>query len=319
LPGLTLIFRKKAMDKDFVPIESVQERDVDLILLEKFNTDPAFCTWFAEQLDLPAVTSVEGAWHSITDFGLGETDLLLAYASGNERVFVLIENKLDAAFQPDQYERYEQRASGYCEQGSCQQAYPVLVAPAMYGENQQQFQQFLAYERLRNWLAGRGTNTDTFKSELLRLASEKLRRGYQAVNSSVVQAFWLAYWEYRREHHPSLEMKKPLIVPHGNDWPTLKDSRTPGIHYVHKLAGGFVDATFAQYPMEMAAEVEKHLPDGAFIYTHSKSFSVRYPVPAVDRTQPFDPQIPAISAGLQQLEALRDWLLSPGMLPSGTH
>jgi hypothetical protein len=50
-------------------IESVQERDVDLLLLEELNVDFDFAHWFISTLNLPDLTSAFGAWRSITDFG----------------------------------------------------------------------------------------------------------------------------------------------------------------------------------------------------------------------------------------------------------
>ena len=41
-------------------------------------------------------------------FGIGETDLLFSYKSKNEIIFVLIENKIDADFQDNQFKRYIQ-------------------------------------------------------------------------------------------------------------------------------------------------------------------------------------------------------------------
>ena len=69
------------MDSNILPIESIQERDVDLILLEELSTDNGFCEWLVIELNLPKLTSVNGAWRSISDFGLGETDILLTYNS----------------------------------------------------------------------------------------------------------------------------------------------------------------------------------------------------------------------------------------------
>ena len=69
------------MQETILPIESIQERDVDLILLEEFCTDNTFCDWFVRELNLPKFSSSNGAWRSITDYGLGETDILFSYNS----------------------------------------------------------------------------------------------------------------------------------------------------------------------------------------------------------------------------------------------
>ena len=98
------------MEETILPVESIQERDVDLILLEELSTDNLFCEWFINELKLPNLTSVNGAWRSISAFGLGETDILFSYNSNSSKIFILIENKLDAVLQCDQFNRYIQRA-----------------------------------------------------------------------------------------------------------------------------------------------------------------------------------------------------------------
>ena len=40
------------MEQTILPVEAIQERDVDLILLEELSTDNSFCEWFIRELDL---------------------------------------------------------------------------------------------------------------------------------------------------------------------------------------------------------------------------------------------------------------------------
>jgi hypothetical protein len=97
------------MNEETQLIETIHERDTDLILLEELNTNNHFANWFISQLELPDLSKNLGAWRSITGYGLGETDLLLSYHSSDKVIFVLIENKLDANFQDKQFERYQKR------------------------------------------------------------------------------------------------------------------------------------------------------------------------------------------------------------------
>ena len=91
---------------------SVQERDIDLLLMEEFHADPAFVTWFSGMCGLED-TSFMGAWHSVTGAN-GETDLLVLVRANDRRVAILIENKVAAAEQPSQDQRYLQRGAAIC-------------------------------------------------------------------------------------------------------------------------------------------------------------------------------------------------------------
>src|SRR6266446_6305035 len=93
-------------------IEAVAERDIDLLLLEEFHVSDEFRSWFVNQVlpDSLTNTSFEGAWHSVTQPRLGESDLLVIVAgSTGGRMALLIENKIDAPPQPEQGARYRER------------------------------------------------------------------------------------------------------------------------------------------------------------------------------------------------------------------
>lgn len=297
------------MEASILPVESIQERDVDIILLEELSTDPTFCEWFVRELDLPDFTAVHGAWKSISGHGLGETDLLFVYNSGGQKVYVLIENKLDAAFQNDQFNRYLKRAAQYLREKACHQAFAVLIAPELYCENQNDFESCLTYESIAKRLEHTGTKRHLFRRDLLLIASEKLRRGYRPVNSIPVQRFWHAYWKYKEEKYPHLRMRRPGIIPHHSDWPRLYDDRLQNNVFYHKLGQGNMDATFMGFPEEVELKIKEILPDWATLEKHSKSFSIRVFSGVIDRTRDFEEALSHIETAFQNLERIRDWLI----------
>lgn len=130
------------MKQNIIPVESIKERDIDIILLEELSTDISFCKWFTSQLLLPRLTLIDIALRSISDFGLGETDLFFSYFSGDHKIFILIENKLDANFQKEQFNRYQSRAQQYINNNVCDDAYCVLIAPKDYCKNQNEFEKY---------------------------------------------------------------------------------------------------------------------------------------------------------------------------------
>ncbi len=296
------------MKKLLLPVEAILERDIDLILLEELNVDNTFCKWLINELNFPELTQNNGAWKSINDFGLGETDILFSYNSNEKRIYLLIENKLEASFQDKQYERYYKRAENYVNNGNCDLAFVLLTAPKMYCETQNEFENFITYEQIADRLEFTGTKRNLFKSKLLKIASEKLRRGYKPVNSPTVRKFWLSYWKYKEEKFPDLRMKKPGIVPVNSDWPILYDDNLPGIVFYHKLAQGNVDATFKGFPIETEIKIKEKLPDDFLFVKHDKSFSIRYLSGKCDRLKEFETQKETIKKGLEKIEQLRKWL-----------
>lgn len=297
------------MEQTIIPVESIRERDVDLILLEELSTDNSFCDWFIRELDLPDLTSINGAWRSISAFGLGETDILFSYNSNDKKIFVLIENKLDTSFQNEQFNRYIKRADEYLIKKECDNAFAILFAPKLYCENQSDFENYLTYETVAERLEFVGTKRNLFKSNLLQIATEKLRRGYQPVNSVPVQNFWHSYWRFKEEKFPSLVMKKPDIVPHNSDWPMLYDDKLKNIVLYHKLGQGNTDATFKGFPDEVEFKIKENIPEWAKFKKHSKSFSIRVYSGKVDRTKDFNTQINNVENGLKNLERIKNWII----------
>ena len=262
------------MEERLLLVEAIQERDIDLIILEELNVNNNFCEWIINEMNFPRLIENIGAWRSISDFGLGETDILFSYNSKDKRIYILIENKLGASFQDKQYERYIKRAENYIKNGDCDLAFVILTAPKMYCENQNEFENFLTYEQIASRFEFIGTKRSLFKGKLLNIASEKLRRGYKPVNSLPVQKFWHSYWKFKKENFPNLRMKKPGIVPANSDWPMLYDDNLNEIVFYHKLAQGNVDATFKGFPIETEIKIKENLPNDAIFVKHNKSFSI---------------------------------------------
>lgn len=296
------------MEEKILPIEAIQERDIDLILLEELNVDNTFSEWLVKEMNFPKLIKNNGAWKSICDFGLGETDILFSYNSKNKTIYILIENKLDASFQDKQYERYIKRAENYINNGSCDLVFVILIAPKMYCKNQNEFENFLTYEQIVKRFEFIGSKRSLFKGKLFEIASEKLRRGYKPVNSLPVQKFWHSYWKFKEDNFPNLRMKKPGIVPANSDWPMLYDDNLSGIVFYHKLAQGNVDATFKGFPIETEIRIKENLPSDAIFVKHNKSFSIRYFSGKCERMKDFETQKENVRKGLEKMEKLRKWL-----------
>jgi hypothetical protein len=97
-------------------LQSVTERDIDLLLMEEFHISDEFVAWFCGDLGLYGV-SPAGAWHSLSDAD-GQSDLLLRVLKERRRIGILIENKVSAPEQDLQAERYHLRGIRLRETGT---------------------------------------------------------------------------------------------------------------------------------------------------------------------------------------------------------
>ncbi|MFV0156795.1 hypothetical protein OBK27_13055 [Empedobacter falsenii] len=295
--------------QNVIPVESIRERDIDLLLIEELTVNDSFLKWFITQCNLPISDKLIGAWRSITDFGLGETDILLAYQSNQKIIYVQIENKLDADFQIDQHLRYKQRGENYIKQSTCDQVFSILCAPKTYIERQSNFELTVTYESILHFFESNNDLRLSFKAQLLKIAIEKLRRGYQPVNSVPVKEFWSSYFKMVEKEYPMFTMRRLKdVIPHDSDWPMLYDNQLPHVTFYHKWKQGNVDATFKKEYRHLIPHLIDLLPEDISIKDHKKSFSLRISACIVDRTALFEDQHEAIRDGLNKLIKLSNWL-----------
>ncbi|MDD3022196.1 MAG: PD-(D/E)XK nuclease family protein, partial [Alphaproteobacteria bacterium] len=229
-----------------IKIEALRERDIDLLLLEEWNVNPAFAQWLLlEFFDIARTYEKFDGWHSIIDAELGESDLILTCSSHNEKIAILMENKIDASAQEKQAARYEQRAEKIQIDGNFSQVFVCIVAPENYLANDEEATQYgtlIPYEKIAEWFYHQDDLRSRYRSEVLKLAIEKERRGYRPVKHEQVTAFWKNYYNELKRMFSDAIMNEPKIVPEGSDWPMIKFPHFPDKWFIyHKLSRGCLD------------------------------------------------------------------------------
>ena len=191
----------------------------------------------------------------------------------------------------------------------CDIAYSILIAPQLYCDNQNDFEYFITYEEIIKRLEFTASKRNLFKSQLLKIGAEKLRRGYQPVNSTPVQKFWTSIWFLVAEKYTDFQMKKPGIVPLNSDWPKMQNENFTNVTFLYKLTPGYTDATLKGYSDELKYKLKNELLSGASIVEHRSSFSIRIQSPKINKLESFESQKSKIIEGLNNLNKIKDWLL----------
>ena len=215
--------------------DAIYERDIDLLLVEEFLSDVAFFDHFTFGTSIPKPLSLDDlkAFRSISAVN-GETDVLIQYKSITGPVTLFIENKIDASFQPSQIERYITRKSEHPNN-----AYAILVAPNDYINGRNGFDYSISYESLLPYFERLGKR-GLVKIEMIEIAINKLRRGYQATNDANNLRFQTFYWEIV-SRFPELKMERPRIKPARSSWILLNHIKFPKIKIYHKVINGRID------------------------------------------------------------------------------
>ena len=140
---------------DLKCLQAVSERDIDMVLVEELQSSKAFREWVATKVyGLDCYKEKIGAWHSVSDPSLGESDVIFLFANTTDgTTAVLIENKISASAQPDQGNRYQKRGIAGQKNGWWDEFKTCLIAPEKYLQSVTQTQTYdveISYEARPN-------------------------------------------------------------------------------------------------------------------------------------------------------------------------
>ncbi len=304
--------------RDLISFRSVLERDIDLLVLEEIHVSEAFRRFlFEKAIALPAEYSkFQGAWHSVPH-ATGESDLEADFITKDGQHFrLLIENKINAVFQPSQEVRYGERSQAYVGGGECAACHTLLMAPQTYLEGRPELEAFdgtLTYEELQAWFRDAGDlgERGRYRQSVITAAIEQARRGWPLVVDDPTNRFWNDYWQFAQKHAPELNMPRPTPKPEGSVWVYFPMTDvSPALKLVHKLPREEVDlqiAGMAGRLDQLRSHLEGLLEPGLTLVKTAKSAAVRAKVPKVDPKQPFSKQEASVLEGIQAAQKLRTW------------
>ena len=299
-----------------IRVPDVCERDIDLLLMEEFVASPEFRSWFLCEVGVEHPAELIEAYRSVKTMN-GESDLELTFHSSSGLIKILVENKVDAAFQPNQPERYSERADGYRALKKYQEALTVVVAPEVYfGDDGSAFgfDAKVTYDDALAWFeqAEIGARKD-YKLAILRGAIDRARRGWKLVPHRGVGDFWRAYWELCEEIAPELSMPVPKAeIPAESHFMRFRPALLPaGVSLWHKVAYGHVDLQFAGMGNKLAEMEHLYRPSllpSMRIERAAKSAVIRVRVEPVDMTATtFREAAASIRKGIEAASLLLEW------------
>lgn len=284
---------------DWPLVLAVQERDIDLLILEELHATPAFAAWWAAQLGLSRAM-FDGAWHSVSNAD-GETDVLLRVHVGQERIGILIENKIAAAEQHEQAVRYHRRGEQGVSDGWFDRYVTCMVAPQAYLSclsDQLGYDGEISYEAVAEWFASQSDARSVWRKRVVEEAIAQGRRGYTKVVSDAVTAFHRDYYDHLCRTQASLRMNPP--GPRGGQgyWIILwQDGWPKHVRINHKMKrDGWGTVELGLVGLSSAEIVARVgvLPPDIVPLTTGRYGSLAIRVPPLDYRAPLLPQLGAL-------------------------
>lgn len=270
-----------------VIIEKVLERDIDLLMINKFIYDKKVLNLFLNKINFEGY-SVKTLQHSLSD-SQGESDITVIVEKDNHKIGLLIEDKIDAIAMPNQRERYNIRGQRGIKNKLYDEFYVFMIAPVDYlktNSEAQLYENQISYEELKNVM-----KDDIYAVTLIEKAIEEKKNGYIVQEHSGVTQFWEKYYEYIRNNYPTIKINE-VHGPRGESamWPEFS-TYYPNVKIIQKSDRGYLDLTFSKmgnYITIFNKYVLNYLNNNMTIEKTGKSMAIRMIFPKIDFRNDFD-------------------------------
>ena len=292
--------------------DRVRERDLDVLLLAHLTTSEAFRALVMQHASGKKLPHTVLRCQVSVGTDAGETDLLLVVRldPGARRLALMLEDKIDAAFQPEQAARYRQRGKQGVINGEWDAYHTCLVAPAAYIAGVQQRDEwngYLALEEIAAWARAVGGPHETFLARVCAEAVKKQADGTVEASPEAI-AFWQAYREAASKLLPELEitrLPRGVVGRASPVWPRFGAKSLPENVLLEHKPQGRVDLTVRGQSVErLRAATHGQLPLGVQVVPAGGSAALRLEVPPVDHLRPFAEQEGKVLAALAAVESL---------------
>jgi hypothetical protein len=299
------------------PSRSIQEFRIDFLLEEEFTVDLHFAQAFLTASGvLFSINSVGDVIHSVSDKH-GEADLIVLINAERPngdivKVALLIEDKINAAFQPYQSDRYQQRGKDGVSVGKWDVFVTVLVAPSAYIRDPHGFDKAITLEQIKKWVCPNDFARRDFKVKKIDEAiTKKNSTGVQIIDESMT-AFRQSYYSYLQmfnvRRNTDFTMRTPGPTYYGDTWFQLKSDALPAWAEVRHMApNGTIEISFKDTELAKAAALSEILEsDMNLIATgkYKQHVTIRLPVPPIANFDSFERDQPKIETALLTAERL---------------
>lgn len=285
------------------PRKASQEVEIDRLLAEEFACDPGFVERFVAACALPvAGMRVDAVAAEPSLGGEGFGDLLVSGRMGNERVALLIEDKVMAApgiRQADRYARHaaRMRADGWAA------VWTVLVAPAAYRGERDRYDASIDLERVADLLDNPDPARLAFRRGILLRAVDRARSGGVQVPDAAVHTFKAQHLDQlaRLGRSAGLTLHLPTLKPayyDGDSWiENIREaSLPPDARLRHRCwmtarrTQGSVDLILLRPGDATRRLMEALAPDGARVtaFSRGKGWQISLPVPEMRPGSAYD-------------------------------
>lgn len=284
-----------------IKIDTTLERDIDLLILEEFVSNPEFASIFLKAVGISGDYTVETAIHSKMDAEFGESDIVFILNINGKRHALHIEDKIDAIAMPNQSGRYDDRAKKDIAQGEYDEYSVLIVAPEKYLEANKEAHKYahnVKYEQLRDYFSTKADIRSKYKLALIERAITDQKNGYQYEANPGMVEFCKKMNDYHKEKYPGLPAGS---IAWWRYYPTVMDD----VIIVFKANKGYCDLQFGHTTKEdLFPRVCEFLTERMNVVSAGKSASVRIEVKPIFYENKFEDNLTEVDEALDAIYEL---------------
>ena len=296
-----------------IELKKIFEHDMDLLIMEEFISDKGFAKLFLDKIGFAEPYCVLHAFHSKADTD-GESDITFVLETKEEKIGLLIEDKIDAPTMKDQSQRYDLRGNSGISAKLYDRFEVMLACPEAYWQEHKNdpnanYRYHITYEELSAYFAQFSSPRAAFKKAVINFAIAEKKTGYIVQESEAVTLFWKQLRDYCGQEFPTLTMVG-AESPKGNSarWPEFRTSLGK-IKVIYKSQKGCVDLEFPQYGErtgDLISYIREKTDAPLIVEQTGKAASIRLKNDfwATDFSRPFDEQMPSVHGALAAVEQL---------------
>lgn len=286
-----------------VQLDTVLERDMDLLIIEEFVSSPDFARIFLDAICFHSKYTIKEVCHSKRDADLGESDIVILLSAGNRTFALHIEDKIDAIAMENQHQRYHARAQKDIANGLYEDYAVVIAAPAKYLDENREARKYahrVTYESLLSHFKKQDDVRSAYKLTLIETAISDQLNHYHWESDADVVRFCKQMTQYQKENYPSLSFGSVAWWPY---YPTLLKNAS----LVLKANKGVCDLQFqSSTPQAIYARVKDYLSDRMNVVKTGKSASVRIQIKPIHFKKDFCICEQEVEEALQALQELHE-------------
>lgn len=277
---------------------NVCERDMDLLFIEAFATDPCFPTLFLNKTSQSGKNNnVLSAERSKIDNGLGESDITIICDIEGKRHALLIEDKIDAPAMENQCERYSKRGHNAVKQGEYDSFDVFIVCPEKYRESNDEakkYRNYVSYEECRDYFATKEDVHSKLWLQQICQAIETMKPEYKVTINDIAVDSFRQYAEYQKNYFPRLKLRNHVESNKVNGWWPSFIVPAKGMYILHKTDRDIVDLSIscAANRMNELMPIQQWLHDNVDsrieLARTGKSASFRIKVPKIHMGTKFE-------------------------------